>query len=84
MCPILSYQNIATLTPVYGCVNYLDDLKLSVQCTEAARKAMSALRWSRRSFKYIDSNTFKVLYKTYIRPRWPGSWVFFVFNYFKK
>ena len=45
-----------------------DDLKLSVQCTEAARKAMSALRWSRRSFKYIDSNTFKVLYKTYIRP----------------
>ena len=44
-----------------------DDLKPSVQCTEAARKAMSALRWSRRSFKYIDSNTFKVLYKTYIR-----------------
>ena len=27
-----------------------DDLKPSVQCTEAARKAMSALRWSRRSF----------------------------------
>ena len=47
-----------------------DDLKPSVQCTEAARKVMSALRmrWSRRSFKYIDSNTFKVLYKTYIRP----------------
>ena len=45
-----------------------DDLKPSVQCTEAARKAMSALRWSRRSSKYIDSNTFKVLYKTYIRP----------------
>ena len=45
-----------------------DDLKPSVQCTEAARKAMSALRWSRRNFKYIDSNTFKVLYKTYIRP----------------
>ena len=45
-----------------------DDLNPSVQCTEAARKAMSALRWSRRSFKYIDSNTFKVLYKTYIRP----------------
>ena len=45
-----------------------DDLKPSVQCTEAARKAMSALRWSRRSFKYIDSNTFKVLYKTYIIP----------------
>ena len=39
-----------------------DDLKPSVQCTEAARsrKAMSALRWSRRSFKYIDSNTFKL------------------------
>ena len=35
---------------------------------EPCRKAMSALRWSRRSFKYIDSNTFKVLYKTYIRP----------------
>ena len=35
---------------------------------EPRRKAMSALRWSRRSFKYIDSNTFKVLYKTYIRP----------------
>ena len=45
-----------------------DDLKPSVQCTEAARKAMSALRWSGRSFKYIDSDTFKVLYKTYIRP----------------
>ena len=45
-----------------------DDLKPSVQCTEAARKAMSVLRWSRKSFKYIDSNTFKVLYKTYITP----------------
>ncbi len=45
-----------------------DNLKPSSQCVAAANKAMVSLRQSRRSFKYLDMETFKILYKTYIRP----------------
>ena len=44
-----------------------NDLKPSVQCTEAAINGTSALRLSKRSFNNIDSNTFNVIYKTYFR-----------------
>ena len=43
-------------------------LKPSLQCAAAASKAMSALYRSRRTFKYINEESFKILYKTYIRP----------------
>ena len=43
-------------------------LKPSSQCAAAASKAMSALYRSRRTFKYINEESFKILYKTYIRP----------------
>ena len=29
---------------------------------------MSALRWSKRSFHYLDTESFRILYQTYIRP----------------
>ena len=29
---------------------------------------MSALRWSKISFHYLDIESFRILYKTYIRP----------------
>ena len=43
-------------------------LKPASQCAAAASKAMSALYRSRRTFKYINEESFKILYKTYIRP----------------
>ena len=45
-----------------------DNLKPSSQCTAAVHKTMSALRWSKRSFHYLDIESFRILYKTYIRP----------------
>ena len=39
-------------------------LKPSSQCAAAASKAMSALYRSRRTFKYINEESFKILYKT--------------------
>ena len=42
--------------------------KPSMQCSKAAAKAMSSLGIIRRSFKYIDNNSFSILYKAYIRP----------------
>ena len=45
-----------------------DNLKPSSQCTAAVNKTMSALRWSKRSFHYLDIESFRILYKTYIRP----------------
>ncbi len=44
------------------------NLKPASQCLSAAKKATSAWRWSRRSFKYINQESFKKLYKSYIRP----------------
>ena len=45
-----------------------NNLKPSSQCTTAVNKTMSALRWSKRSFHYLDIESFSILYKTYIRP----------------
>ena len=42
--------------------------KPSMQCSKAAAKAMSSLGIIKRSFKYIDNNSFSILYKAYIRP----------------
>ena len=45
-----------------------DNLKPSLQCITAVNKTMPALRWSKRSFHYLDIESFRILYKTYIRP----------------
>ena len=44
-----------------------DNLNPSPQCATTVNKAMSALRWSKRSFHYLDIESFRILYKTYIR-----------------
>lgn len=44
------------------------DCKPSKQCAKAAARAMNCLRVIKRTFKYFDSNSFSVLYKSYIRP----------------
>ena len=44
------------------------DLKPSAQCVAAANKGMSALRQATRTFKHINIDSFKILYKTYIIP----------------
>ncbi|XP_072022805.1 uncharacterized protein B0403.1-like [Amphiura filiformis] len=44
------------------------DCKSSLQCAKASQKAMNSLRVIRRTFKYIDKESFATLYKTYIRP----------------
>ena len=43
-----------------------DNLKPSSQCAAAVNKTMSALRWSKRSFHYLDIESFRILYKTNI------------------
>ena len=45
-----------------------DNLKPSSQCAAAVNKTMSAHIWSKRSFHYLDIESFRILYKTYIRP----------------
>ena len=45
-----------------------DNLKLSSQCAAAVNKTMSTLRGSKISFHYLDIESFRILYKTYIRP----------------
>ena len=45
-----------------------DNLKPSSQCAAAVNKTMSALRWSKRSFNFLDIESFRILYKTYNRP----------------
>ena len=44
------------------------DFKSSTHSSKAATKWMNCLRVVRRSFKYIDADSFQILYKTYIRP----------------
>ena len=44
------------------------DFKSSTQSSKAATKGMNCLRVVRRSFKYINADSFQILYKTYIRP----------------
>ena len=43
------------------------DLKPSLHCGRAAAKASSTLGLIRWHFKYIDKDSFLILYKTYIR-----------------
>jgi len=43
-------------------------LKWSKQCSSAANKAMSVLGMIKRSFSYISTESFKILYNTYVRP----------------
>ena len=45
-----------------------DNLKPLSQCAAAVNKTMSALRWSKRSFNYLDIESFRILYMIYIRP----------------
>ena len=45
-----------------------NDLKPTLQSNTAARKGMNVLRSIKRSFSYINRESFKILYKTYIRP----------------
>ena len=44
------------------------DCKPTLQCSKAAGIAMQSLRIIRRTFKYIDRESFAILYKAYIRP----------------
>ena len=44
-----------------------DNLKPSSQCAAVVNKPISALRWYKRSFNYLDSESFRILYKAYIR-----------------
>ena len=44
------------------------DLKSSTHCGRAASKASSALGLIRRNFRFIDKDSFLILYKSYIRP----------------
>ena len=44
------------------------DLRVSSQCTEAAKKAMKILGIIRRQFKNMDKETFLILYKGFVRP----------------
>jgi len=44
------------------------DSKWSMQCSKAANKAMSFLGMIKRSFSFIDVESFKILYNTYVRP----------------
>ena len=46
-----------------------DNQKPSSRCAAAVNKTISALRWSKRSFHYLDIESFRILYKTYIRSK---------------
>ena len=45
-----------------------EDLKWSKQCSNAANKAMAVLGMIKRSFSHISTESFKILYNTYVRP----------------
>jgi len=44
------------------------NLKPSAQCLKAANKAMSVLGMVRRNFPRLDTASFNIIYKGYIRP----------------
>ena len=39
-----------------------------MQCIQSAKKAQSVLGMVRRHFKEIDTDDFKIIYNTYVRP----------------
>jgi len=45
-----------------------DNLEVSTQCTEAAKRAMKVLRMIRRQFKDMDKECFTILYKSFVKP----------------
>ena len=45
-----------------------EDLKWSKKCSNAANKAMVVLGMIKRSFSHISTESFKILYNTYVRP----------------
>jgi hypothetical protein len=45
-----------------------DDIKWSIQCRKAAKKAMSVLGMINRSFTKLNGEGFMILYRTYVRP----------------
>ena len=49
-------------------VVFTNDCKPSKQCAKAAVRAMNCLRVVKRTFKHFDCDSFKVLYKCYVRP----------------
>ena len=49
-------------------VLFTQDCKPSKQCAKAAVRAMNCLRVVKRTFRYFDNNSFKVVYKSYVRP----------------
>jgi len=51
----------------FGVINTCD-LKSARQCTEAAKKATTVLRLVKRHFHDINIPTFRILYKTFVRP----------------
>ena len=44
-----------------------DDLKWRIQCSKAAKKAMSVLGMKKRAFSYLDREGFILFYNTYVR-----------------
>jgi len=46
-----------------------DNLSVSTQCAEAAKKAMKVRSMVRRHFKDMDKECFTILYKSFVRPR---------------
>ena len=45
-----------------------DNLKPSTQCLKAANKSMSVLRMVKRTFRSLDAEGFRIIYKGFIRP----------------
>ena len=45
-----------------------NDLKPSMQCAQAAKKAMSILSLIKRTFKTMDAWDFRLLFNCYVRP----------------
>jgi len=52
-----------------------DDLKLTEQCGKVAGKATSVLSLIRRHFKYIDCETFLILFSVRTRRFLTSSWI---------
>ena len=66
---VLGNTELAKVTNERDLGRYItEDVKPSLQCVEAAKKASQALGFIKRTFTYYDCRSFATLYKTYIRP----------------